>query len=735
MNVARSNICRVLLGLSGLLLLAYLMGVSGRGRQSLGAGAPPCLNEAPELRAKSPPRTASSPSAQNPAAERTALGATTVSDFQASLRILEAESLRSLSRATILATDASEKQYELHTNTDGIGRLPKPGVWHLEVTSPGHVRREFGGQVNPGELVLELERAGVVEVEVRTETGVAVEGVEVVLVPPLKAGKPFSQDWRGWVVAEFDSQKRHQLRRHAARLRQGLDWPVDPIDPMRQDEGLALGGGRVLSTRHGEAMAAGGWLARTDREGRARWVGLPPDSGYRVGWLETERALMAPHHEFEPYAFEDGRWALRGREIEDVTASLEVQSDAAASVSITVFREASLYGWIDTGDTQLQTPSVVKLFHRSLRSAPGASDLALVQMETAVVPTVAGQFEIHGLEPGKKRISAHWSTRRGHMSFGSLEFEIEAGESRNLGLLRAQSGYEQTVHLVLRDGTGAELLPSEVFAPGAVVEVALGIDTLSEPRGLPGSLSEIVSVPLGESVVLTGLPPGRLYLRARMGDDYEFGNGVDLRLIEPKDRWVECPSPQPEELTFVATRFVEQRLRVRWEGTGPVPRLEAHWLSPTEGLSGHTDLRSPRSSTGLSEYRLLLAAGTYEFLLHANSLEAPAKNAGWFWKGDLVVSENADVIEIELMRGCGLSGRVLDATGAPVARRPVSMALSGWGTPASPRSTYKTMTDEQGAYHISSLPPGTRLVMSASEQGIVTGELGSERTLDLRYLR
>jgi hypothetical protein len=352
-------------------------------------------------------------------------------------------------------------------------------------------------------------------------------------------------------------------------------------------------------------------------------------------------------------------------------------------------------------------------------------------METAVVPTRTGQFEIHGLEPGNKKIMAHWSSRPGQLSFASVDFEVTLGESVDLGLLQAQSGYEQTLHLALRSPAGRELVPSALFAPGVLPEVALGIDTLSEPAGLSGALSELVSIPLGESIVLTGLPPGRMHLRAQLGDEYEFRDGMDLHVIEPKDRWIECPTPRPEELTFVATPFVEQVLRISWDGGGPMPRLEAHWRSSIEGLSGHSDLRAPRVETTTPEYRLLLAPGSYEFLLHANTLEEPSQDSGWYWTGPLTVSDRPGPIEVKLLRGCALRGSVRDASGLPVARRPLSIALPGRGAPSTPWWTYETLTDEKGSYHVSSLPPETTVRVSTGDPAVTTGARGTERVIDL----
>jgi hypothetical protein len=439
------------------------------------------------------------------------------------LRVLESATLAAIADATIVANDDQGAEHSVVTDPEGLCSLPHAGVWHVVASSPSHVRREFVGRIEVGELVLELEPAGSIEILVSTESGQPLEGANVLLVPPLASGRPFSEDWLTWGGGPPMSPKWAALQRCAASVRHGDAPLMATLDPRAEGEGLPLDSERVLACRMYEALPSNAWRARTDRDGRAHWSGLPKGAGYRVGWLDAGRVALQPHHEFEPYSLEGGRWVARGGPVEDVTAPLEVRCGETTRVTAAAFREGSIYGWIDTGGAQLLKPSVVKLFHQTLHAGGDGPDLETTLMESSVVPSMDGQFEFHGYRPGLKRISAHWCTEAGKICFASLDFEATTGETKDVGVLRAQRGVDLMVRTVLRDPSGAELAPTDVFAHEANPVAVLSLDTLNEPADLPGAVAELIGVPLGQTVVLAGMPIGKAQLRARLADDYEIG--------------------------------------------------------------------------------------------------------------------------------------------------------------------------------------------------------------------
>lgn len=723
-----SSRSKILLGIAGVLAAVVLWDIAVRDRPSLGSDAASRVPD-PVGHGESPTRFAAAGIGGREALAGSLQERPLQDEPGCWLRVLEAGSLLGIEGAEVVATDGSGTERHLTTSDEGLCRLPWSGDWHLTVHSRDHVRRELVGSAGAGEHVVLLECAGAIEVEVHTESGAPVEGARLALVPPVASGASFDADWRAWLSAVPGSSKEAALA--LAACRQGGEPMLDALDSLSVPKALPLPGNRALSARLAEALPEDAWQAQTDGQGRARWTGLPPAPGYRVGWLGPGSASLHPKHEHEAYTFEDGRWALRGLEIQDVTATIEVHAGTTQKVAVTAFREASLYGWIDTEGAKLEAPSLVRLLHRSVRTASGAPDLALTRVESTAIPTIHGQFEFHGFQPGSKRLSALWTSTPGRIRFASLDLEVEAGKPVDVGVLRAQAGHDLSVRVALRDPSGAELSIAEVFAPGIVPEIALGIDTLAEPKRSPGAISEMFGVSFGETLILTGLPYGKAYLRARLVSDAPLRDPSGQCLVEPADLKVECSSPEVEELVFLVTRQVDQRLRILWDEPEPVPRFEAYWRSTLGGPVGRADLKPPRVRSGSPEYTVRLASGRYEILVHAHALEAPSSDAGWYWTGQLVVTDGEQVFEMRPRRGSALQGVARSADGSPLARQTLFLTLPAWCDGEDKTWVYRTRTDERGTYRVSSLPPGVEVLVSTGDQRVRTGPGGSEQIVDL----
>jgi hypothetical protein len=653
----------------------------------------------------------------------------------ARIRIMDKTSLSPVSAAIVYAIDAGNNEHRLSVSDEGSCILPSVGIWYLQITADSYCRRDFANYFGCGEQVILLERAGAVEVEVRSSSGKPMEGEEVLLLPPVSQGRPFGSDWRFWAIAEDGGSKRDRIRRAASANDRGRPHQIGALDPQEAIPDVAIGGDRRIPGLVSEALDPNQWTFKTDRNGRARWSGLPPCKGYRVGWLGVGTVEVDPRHEHVELSYENGRWSATGREIDDLTAELDVRAGTTTHVLISPNRGTGVSGWIDADGCELRSPSLVTLFHRSTRTAPGAPDLRMNEMEAAVVPSKAGQFEFLDVKPGAKRLAAHWSTSFEQVRFATYNFNVMPGEVLDIGFLHAQQGYERTLRITLVDSNGRDLEPSRVFASGEPLEVALCVDTETEPKGLPGSLSQIIGVHLGSTPVLTGLPPGRVHLRARIGSEYELIDSPGLLLVEPKDRWINSPGEGVEDLAFVASWTLEQRLRVAVDESLVLPRLELHWRSLDVSVTGDVDLPAPRRPSNAFDYSLRLAQGTYQILLHAGSLEAPSSDEGWYWTGQVDVRAGAGVLHVHLKRGAALSGLVLDSHGTPIVDRPVLFAPRGWSMGTLPSWTHKTRTDDQGRYHMSSFPPGEEVLVSIGMSTVRAGASGTETTANLHHSR
>jgi hypothetical protein len=691
-----------------------------------------------------------------------------------SVSVLAQDSLTPLGGASIQALDTQGTRHDLQADSNGVVTLPSLGVWWLAAAAPGHVRRELVGKIDVRELVVLLEPGGSIEVQVRSESGAPIPGAEVALVPPF-VGEP-SEGLHGsvssWTAHQPESPKLTRLLRHVARQRRGVNEDFEALNPDADErlfefgpyahafagvhETLPSGGLRTRAdpdermfesfehdaqvlARVYEALPSDGWRTKTDAEGRARWSGLPPLQGYRVAWAGTSSVELSPRHEFKPYVHEQGAWHVKGRAVEDLTGLLDVRVEQSVAVDVVVFREGTVHGRIDTLGASLIAPSVVKLFHRTVHSSGDGPDLGDNLMESAVVPSMDGKFEFRGVKPGAKWIRAYWSTGAGVIRFASVNFDLAKGGTHDVGVLSTQPGVDVVVRAVLTTPDGKQLAPTEVFESGVQPEVVLNIETNLDSAA-PGAITEDVGVRLGQTVVLSGIPPGELMLSARFGDDYPLRQNEEYtNIAEPRARRFVAGSAQEELVAFVVTRQVEHGIRIAWPGPGKPPRMDAYWRSTSNGTIRQEDLKPPRkaSTDGMYEYILILAEGEYEMFVHAQTLEEPRDDHGWYWTGSMSVSSANNTGPIELLPGSAVNGRVLTAEGSPLAGCLVMVAVPGWtGGSDELYRLYQVMTDAEGRYWISSLPPhGEFSVTLGSKKYLVpvrTGPVGSTRSLDLR---
>jgi hypothetical protein len=706
--------------------------------------------------------------------QRVALPAAQSASSVCSVSVLAQDSLTPLGGASIQARDIQGKSHDLQADSNGVATLPALGVWWLAVAAPGHVRREFVGKIDVRELVVLLEPGGSIEVQVRSESGAPISGAEVALIPPL-VGEP-SEGLHGslslW-LDKIESPKLSSLLGHVSRLRRGAKEDYEALNPDADGRSFEFGphahaffgshealpsGGLHTTTdpdepfsklfhepqvlaRVYEAVPSDGWRTKTDAEGRALWSGLPPLQGYRVKWAGTGSVELSPRHEFKSFVYERGGWNSNSHPpVEDLTGVLDVRVGQTVAVDVVVFRDSMVHGRLDTFGTSLIAPSVVKLYHRTVHSSGEGPSLIDNQMESAAVPSMDGKFEFRGVKPGAKWISAHWSTGAGVIRFAKVDFDLAKGATHDVGMLSPQPGVDVVVRAVLTTPDGKELAPTEVFESGVQPEVVLNIDNFLRHED-SGAITEAVGVRLGQTVVLSGIPPVDTLLRAEFAADYPLRQTEqDTQIAEPKERRFVAGSAPEELVAFVVTRQVLHGIRIAWPGPGKPPRLEVNWRSTSNGTIRDTNVSPPHklSADGIYEYKIILAEGEYELFVHAHTQSEPRDDHGWYWTGSMSVSSaNTTTGPIELLPGSALSGRVLSKEGSPLAGELVNVVVPGWTTGSDElRSMYIVVTDAEGRYWISSLPPhGEFSVHLGSKKYVVparTGPVGSTRSLDLR---
>lgn len=128
-----------------------------------------------------------------------------------------------------------------------------------------------------------------------------------------------------------------------------------------------------------------------------------------------------------------------------------------------------------------------------------------------------------------------------------------------------------------------------------------------------------------------------------------------------------------------------------------------------------------------------LAAGQYQVSAVAPALtlaESGSTTNNFFGMGKLVVltaSESVDDIDIKLVKGAVISGRITDADDRPVVEQRVNLQLlDSSGNPTRQFETFMSyqmsVTDDRGIYRIYGLPAGRyRVSVGSSENAVVSG--------------
>lgn len=648
------------------------------------------------------------------------------------LVVSASETGEALADAVVRARSPLHEYESFECDEAGRADLPSVGAWALEVRAPGFVARRLQGRVGPGELDVRLERAGSIEVRVRRTTGEPVPAAKVVLVPAGGTGEVLESRWSATRLATLAD---HELdRMHRQDL---AELPL--LDPREPGPIFEVGQGEWVDARVAWSMAAPEWRRESDSEGRIRWDGLAPSSGYRVEWVGPGFAELDPRDPSSRFEEVEGRVLVKGGPDRTVTAGLTVVAGETTLVTATRPLPSRVHGRLDSEGGRLISPSRVRLSDWEdigVGSIRGGWNL-----EGGVVPSHEGFFEFDDVSPGRKRLDAQWSINEGVVLLASREFDVGHGEVRDLGSLKPMGGPDLVLEFPLIDQRGARLRADEVFEPeaAAVLQVSLSLLPSAMEPGLRVRCG--LTAEVGSSVVLRGLTEGTVHTSARLLNEDDLRLRPGFGITPPGYAELHVPSDRIEALPTYALRKVRTRLRVSLPGPGPFPRIEGTWMLAGYPEVMQFDLRTPEreQDTNVREFEWMQPAGDYRVLLTDHSLGQPAEGSGLVWVGELSLAEGDGVHEVVMQQGTSLSGTVLDAAGLPAKNVPsVAVGWLGWERAGRLHPLYHAPVDGDGRYRMRGLPPDTTLRTfevfggGTPAQDFETGAPGSHLTLDLR---
>lgn len=357
------------------------------------------------------------------------------------------------------------------SGSDGVCPLD-PGHYVLEVRAAGHLPRREMLSLRDGRQVLELRPSSRVILEFRDEQGLPVPSVGLRL---------FVDGFPG------------TIERRLARWSSLLDgaWPAGPLDP---EEVLAL----FHDVR--DAWTFEERLSGSD--GRATWTDVPPEVELTAVVTTDHLLELLPPLPLRVARVDSLRTRVRLERIEPMCAGPGEDVHIAARVLAT----ASISG-------RAASRARIRVTHLPLHPRTRALiGRGLIDVESHARDD--GTFDLAGLRPGDKHLSASWSEGHVHV-FVFRSLDLAAAEHLDLGQLVPDDTLVRCrVRCVAEDG-------SEVPVAEVLYEDHRNARITLARRG--GSLDSMelaapITVPVGEPFELHGLPDGEYRVAIELAD-------------------------------------------------------------------------------------------------------------------------------------------------------------------------------------------------------------------------
>jgi hypothetical protein len=367
------------------------------------------------------------------------------------------------------------------------------------------------------------------------------------------------------------------------------------------------------------------------------------------------------------------------------------------------------------GETYTRTLKVrrTSTIRGRLDVGPDASGVARVEVwtpdgaERQVEIPVGAAISIPNLTPGPKSLRAGWWDAPGRRVYARADFELGAGESRDVGTLPRLARESLTVKPGLRGPvTAVERL--ERPARATVFVRAEGI-------------VDQFDFEMGGTLVLSGLPST---IALSIVPDFKFTPGASVvEVLPPPQADVRLPHPTLHIGIGLAEKFPAS-ITLRFPGLARQTSFTGFLLSD-HGRSaiGFGQAGPPAGSTS-ARFDVAVPPGTYEVLVRAQD------DLNLYATGTLNVGRDG-AVESEMSEpkpGAILRGRAVTKSGEPyrhpVAFKPTTAPVNGLIYTAEP--------DGEGRFTISGIVPNSKIVSLNFDPGeIVMGDAGTEVAAEL----
>ncbi len=483
------------------------------------------------------------------------------------LRVEDARSAAPLARARVRFLALVAASHWQDASTDAAGRvhieLPARGsAVLLEVLAQGYAARAVRLDLAATETTIRLERAAACELYFHDGRGEPVRDLRLRLLLSTRAEAPDEG---------FAFQQANLLRRLASQ-RERLEARLSSTTGDVRFE-LPDAPPRVLETTGIE------WELATDANGLVRWDALPPGDYRWQHVTPVALELLPPFERTRSVRTEDGL-EIRQDVPHDLSGAFAIAAGETARYDILVRRSGVVTGQVDWGGSRPEGDAFVKLLTWNRSEITPGRGLSSRRVEAARTAGDDGSFRFEDVTPGHKLLRATWRSVGQHFHFAFVEFTLEEGEERDLGLLRSLQGevFSGIVTMEDKDGSpvaAAPLFRSEELALATVNFSATGSKDVVR-------LTDSLQVRFDEPFHLLGIYGGDVRLWA----SFERGS-----LLRPDEIWegpaaIEAAAPQVEPESIVFRRIsaeIPVHVRASFPAGVPAHEMKAHFYSPTRG--------------------------------------------------------------------------------------------------------------------------------------------------------
>ncbi|MCB9831030.1 MAG: carboxypeptidase regulatory-like domain-containing protein [Planctomycetes bacterium] len=287
------------------------------------------------------------------------------------------------------------------------------------------------------------------------------------------------------------------------------------------------GAGIVVRLLPESSGPGGAREATSDESGRVVFADLRPG---RYRWQhDGSRAIdPVPPNESAPVTFADDRLLVRGGE-DRRSGPIELREGETRHIIVPFLPGALVSGRIVDARGIVAGSVAIKLLTRERSQHPAGTVVdRLLVGRAATFPS--GEFRFEDVRPGLIELLGYWHEDDG-VSQVRLDFEIAAGETRDLGELSARDGRDLTIELRPVDREGRPIAPEVLFGRAEVYRV---VELLPlEPDGdWPYQKLELA---LGKPYHVRGLPAATCRFRLAMEDETVNPPAAGFVRIEGRD--------------------------------------------------------------------------------------------------------------------------------------------------------------------------------------------------------